>query len=198
MEGVGGGTKRQAIVPQKQVAQWDCGLCCVAMLSGREAAVLRASFERETGCQSVWTVDLLRYLDASAQYMTRSLDIAEAFAGLAYYKESFERDRQRVLPLLKNEPRASERCVPTAEIVAHLQDEAAVAIVLICKHKLLKREGAGDYLGHFILVAAAEGDTVSYVDPALGEWQTVSVEHLDASRNVVGTDLDVILCRLPK
>jgi hypothetical protein len=185
--------KRQAIVPQKQVAEWDCGLCCVAILARREAGALREAFEQETGCQSVWTIDLLRYLDPSARYFTRSLDISPALADLAYYQATFERDCQRVLPLLKGNSRAIGRCVPTSEIVSHLRGENAVAIVLICKSKLLRWERS-DYLGHYILCVSIEGDEVSYVDPAVGEWRTVSAEHLDASRNVTGTDLDVILC----
>jgi hypothetical protein len=187
--------KRQAIVPQKQVADWDCGLCCVGMITRREAGALREAFEQETSCQSVWTVDLMRYLDSSARHFTRSLDVSPELAGLAYYQATFERDRQRVSPLLKDDPRAIERCVPTSEIVSHLREENAVAIVLICKRKLLRSERT-DYLGHYILCVSAEGEEVAYIDPALGEWQSVSVDHLDASRNVTGTDLDVILCHV--
>ncbi len=177
---------------------WDCGLCCVAMTTGREPAELRAAFELETSCQSVWTIDLLRFLERhSPEYYTASLDVSPAFATLSYYERAFERDRARVLPLLKNEPRAKEQVVATAEVCARLQSEATVAIVLICKNRLLKRPST-DYCGHYLLCVSFEPATglVKYIDPALGEWQTVVADYLDVARQASGTDLDVVFCTL--
>ena len=191
---------------RRQVTKWDCGLCCVAMISDREPEEMLRLFQEKTGCDSVWTIDLLNALEeqgVACEMLTRSLSISPAFSGLSYYSSTFARDVQRVETLLRNNPRAREEVLTTRELAGRMRrGETHSAIVLVCKRVLEKWKEQGQYVGHYILVVGvAEGDdedTLLFFDPAHGEaggLQRISVEELEKCRAVDGTDMDIILTK---
>ncbi len=148
--------KGVAIIPQIQETDWDCGLCCVAMVTNRKVKTLRDEFERETGCKRVWTVELLRFLDKTAVYATWP---TASYSEIPFYADiPFEEDCKRIAPLMvNNEPRH----VSTAEIAQRLrEDVTSAAIVLVCNNRLLKRKNT-DFWGHCILCVSVEAETVS-------------------------------------
>ena len=194
-----------AIRPRRQVTKWDCGLCCVAMITDKEPAEMLRLFQEKTGCDSVWTIDLLNALEelgVACEMLTRSLSVSPAFSGLSYYSATFARDVQRVEPLLRNNPRAREEVLTTRELVGRLKrGETHMAIVLVCKRVLERWKEQGQYLGHYILVvgvAEDDEDTLLFFDPAHGEeggLQRISVDELEKCRSADGTDMDIILTK---
>jgi ribosomal protein S18 acetylase RimI-like enzyme len=189
----------RVIEPKRQVATWDCGLTCVAMLCDKTPKVMMRDFEGKTGSRSVWTIDILLLLQEKKtsgripRYYTRVLDVPLSHGDLSYYAATFLQDRARVLPLLKNEC-AHEREFSTDELADALTLQGCVAIVLVDKSTLNQTEFKG-YLGHYILVFDWRDGKFWYFDPdtTSDEPRCVDREQLDAARRKDGTDMDVIV-----
>lgn len=171
------------------------------MITGDDCASLAQEFSsRNGGSESVWTIDLLYLLQErhkgshrKPRYYTKCLDVPLSHGSHSYYAATFHRDRERVLPLLKHSD-AFEEEISTEELVRRVSEQGCVALVLVDKGTLNQTAAARkDYLGHYVLVVAADSAAVQYLDPdSDGSMRSVATSILNSAREVDGTDKDVI------
>jgi len=195
----------------RQSFLWDCGLACTEMVvrtffQHNMQTVPECSVEilhNMADTESVWGVDiayLLKRFDVPCVFCTTSWGVKKEYAQMAFYKNTFDQDQNRVNTLFEQAERngvcIQVRSVSSEEIKNHVS--RGNLVVALVNANLLEAASVSEdvpYHGHFVLVCGFEETTDEWIykDPDTEQRESrATQEQFDKARKSVGTDEDLI------
>lgn len=198
-----------------QTRAWDCGYACARAVVDALAGEGREGGRGEGGARAgragrggAWTIDLARAVRERGcervVMVTTSTGARAAYGGMGFYADDFLRECARVNGSFARALRGDfdglevyRRRMTSEDVDRVLSGGSFACIALVCRRRLrgMGTDGADDFVGHFVVLAASpNASSFRVLDPARhdgGEYE-VSFDVFDHARTAFGTDEDLL------